>query len=567
MRVPAGATRWIRVEDASGGRGQLSLAEVSWPGRDVTRQLVLPTLPETWSNPDQVLLRALRDARTGCSVVDGNVRCVEDRARPSEEPNRFDRVVTLSGDETYGATLTALPRPGIDLLVRLQRGLPVSVTGSSTAVPDVRASGLAAADGDLGTTWTPSSIDTRPQLNLNWIGTRTIRGLRVAVEPGAPARRPTVLRLTWPGGHRTVVLDKKGRARFPPIRTDRMSVRITGAESAFSIDPDGVRSPLPVGIGEIRLRGLPYLPVSLSRDERTWNCGSGPTMIVNDVRIPTRLRASPAELFAMRPVPAEPCRTAPVRLRAGENAISVRASKMAVPATVRLGSSLGDLPVGKARTTSASPVERRYHPVAGAPYLATRENTNAGWEATQAGRSLTPVVVDGWQQGWLTDGSDDPVEASFAPDGRYRLGLAVGGVLFVVLLALLLVPRRRWPGADLPPLRPAVPTAWALLGLGFLGLGLLGRLVRSRALRGRRGNRRRARPGAGTRRSRWVAGALPVIAATAYFVRPWGSTNGWAGTLAWPHYLVLVAVSAVVAAGVERLPRLRSRMQGSSTTR
>jgi len=30
---------------------------VSWPGRDITRALVLPTLPEDWGNPDQVLLR------------------------------------------------------------------------------------------------------------------------------------------------------------------------------------------------------------------------------------------------------------------------------------------------------------------------------------------------------------------------------------------------------------------------------------------------------------------------------------------------------------------------------
>ena len=92
-----------------------------------------------------MLLRALRDARTGCTVVERSTRCVEDRARPSEEPTRFDRVVTLQSPAAYVAALTALPRPGADLLARLQHGLTISVTGSSTAVPDARASGLAAS--------------------------------------------------------------------------------------------------------------------------------------------------------------------------------------------------------------------------------------------------------------------------------------------------------------------------------------------------------------------------------------------------------------------------------------
>jgi arabinofuranan 3-O-arabinosyltransferase len=33
--------------------------------------------------------------------------------------------------------------------------------------------------------------------------------------------------------------------------------------------------------------------------------------------------------------------------------------------------------------------------------LALRENANPGWVATAGGRTLTPFVVDGWQQGWL----------------------------------------------------------------------------------------------------------------------------------------------------------------------
>jgi arabinofuranan 3-O-arabinosyltransferase len=564
--VRPGSTRWLRVEDASGGRGALSLAEVSWPGRDISRALVLPTLPEGWGNPDQVLLRALRDPRTGCTVVERATRCVEDRARPSEEPTGFDRVVTLTSAAAYVAEVTALPRPGIDLLVRLQEGLSISVTGSSSAVPDTRATGLAATDGDRRTTWTPSGADTRAQLNINWIGTRAIRGLRVVVERGAPARRPTVLQLTWPGGTRTVAVGKDGRARFAPIRTDRLAVRVTGAENAFSIDQDGVRSQLPVGIGEIRLRGLPLAPISLSRDVRTWRCGSGPTVVVNGVALRTRLRASPAELFAMLPVPAELCRDTPLGLRGGENTITVRGSDLAVPEAVLLGRGLGEVPVEPAEVATPSAVERRIEPVPGAGVLVTRENANPGWEATQGGRPLASVVVDGWQQGWLVDGGPEPVRATFAPDRGYRLGLVVGAGLFVLLLALALVPARRWPGADLAPTGPARIRAVVLLGAGLLGAGLLGGwagagcfvVAAAVATVARRGEHE-VFP--------WLVGSLPLVAATAYFVRPWGSVSGWAGALTWPHYLVMLTVSAVVVAGVDPVPGFRSLMAGRSTRR
>jgi arabinofuranan 3-O-arabinosyltransferase len=343
-------------------------------------------------------------------------------------------------------------------------------------------------------------------------------------------------------------------------------VRVTGADSAFSINQDGVRSQLPVGIGEIRLRGLPLTPIALSHDVRRWRCGSGPTMIVNGVPVRSRLLASPAAVFAMLPVPAEPCRDTPVSLRAGENTISVRGSAVAVPGSVLLGSSIGNSPVAKAAVSSGDAVERRIEPLPGARILVTRENANPGWEATQGGHALASAVVDGWQQGWIVDGSTEPVRATFAPDRGYRLGLAVGAGLFVLLLALALVPARRWPGTDLAPIGPASIRPVVLLGAGLLGAGLLGGWV-----------------GAGcfavamavaavARRSEhevfpWLVGSLPLVAATAYFVRPWGSVSGWAGALTWPHYLVLLTVSAVVVASVDPLPGVRSLIAGRSTRR
>jgi arabinofuranan 3-O-arabinosyltransferase len=554
VTLPAGLTRWLRVEAAGGGSRRMTLAEVSWPGRDVTRRLVLPKVPDAWGAPDVVLLRALRDARTGCAEVEESVRCQEKRTVDAEEPTGFDRVVTLPADRSYDAQLVALPRAGGDLLAALQEDQAVNVTGSSTSVPDLRASGIAAFDGDLGTTWTPQGVDTRPQLNLNWLGRRTLRAISIRTESGAPARRPRSVRLVWPGGSRTVELDR-GRARLrPAIRSDRISVRVLSAENAVDIDRDGNRGELPVGIGEIRLRGLGYRPLALSAAERAWRCGSGPTFAVDGVPERSRLVASPADLFAMRPIVAEPCRASrPVALRAGQNVVSARAGDLSVPSRLVLGSGGGSLPAPAAGLVFDG-TERTVRPVPGGGYLTVRENTNRGWVAEQDGRALSGTVVDGWQQGWVTDGSRDPVDVRFAPDRAYRIGLAVGAGTLLLLLLLALIPRRRWRGSDLAPVAAAHVPSPVVLGLGAAAAGLiagwpgLGCFALAVAV----GSVRAVRE---SEAFPWLASGLLVVASGAYFVRPWGSVGGWAGAWAWPHYLVVAAVSVAVVLAADLRPR------------
>ena len=62
-----------------------------------------------------------------------------------------------------------------------------------------------------------------------------------------------------------------------------------------------------------------------------------------------------------------------------------------------------------------------------------------------------------------------------------------------------------------------------------------------------------------------------VVAGTAYVARPWGSSEGWAGELAWPQLCCVVALSGVCAlAALEATrPRRRAarRMKGLSTKR
>lgn len=568
VAVPPGETGWVRVEDARGGAAAFTLAEVDWAGRgEVTRPLVLPVLPEDWGAPDQVLLRALRDPRTGCATVEGSPRCLEDRARPSEETDRWSRVVTMPEAADYPVVVRAVPRPGRALTTMLQEGQAVTVAGSSTGPPDSRVSPLAAVDGSLRTTWTAAVGDGRAQLDLEWLGERRITGIRVRRNLGVPVRRPSVVRLRWPGGSQTVSLGRDGRTTFPPIRTERISVRVVESENAVSVNADGSRSLLPVGIGELRLRGLGLLPAPPSRQIRSWPCGTGPTVTVAGARVRTALQASAADLFAMETVPALPCRPSAVDVGAGENVVEVEASDVAVADSVRLGSVPGTASVTPVGLDVVGPVERRFVPPAGSAVVAVRENANPGWEATRAGEPVQPVVVDGWQQGWRTDGGTGPVIATFAPDGAYRTGLAVGAGLFLLLALLPLVPSRRWPGATLPALAPARAPLPVLLGAGVVATGLLAGWVGVASFAVTAAVARLLRNRVPGDTATWFAGSLLLAAAVAYFLRPWGSQQGWAGELAWPHYLVVTAVSWALVACVEPRPSPRRRMAGSSTTR
>ena len=58
-----------------------------------------------------------------------------------------------------------------------------------------------------------------------------------------------------------------------------------------------------------------------------------------------------------------------------------------------------------------------------ASYLTTYENFNDGWKATLNGRELTPVRLDGWQQGWrVPGGAGGAVKLSYEPSVTYEAG-------------------------------------------------------------------------------------------------------------------------------------------------
>ena len=206
------------------------------------------------------------------------------------------RVVTLDRGAAYGAAVTASPVPGEALDDLVLRDQPVRAQVSSVAVPDERAGALGAIDGDPGTTWTAARADLRPSLTLSWLGVHRVRGIRLLTDANSAARQPTRVSLTWPGGRRVVTLDAQGRARFRPFRADHVRLRVEESAPGFSLGFDAQRSDLGVGVTELRLRGVPYLPLKLSSDPARLRCGSGPRIIVGVGRQRTAVRASSLQL-------------------------------------------------------------------------------------------------------------------------------------------------------------------------------------------------------------------------------------------------------------------------------
>jgi arabinofuranan 3-O-arabinosyltransferase len=214
-------------------------------------------------------------------------------------------------------------------------------------------------------------------------------------------------------------------------------------------------------------------------------------------------------------------------------------------------------------------VTRTIVPDPGAVVVGLRENANAGWRATQDGQVLAPVVLDGWQQGWVLRDSTTPVQAEFAPDRPYRWGLVVGGLCLGGLAVVTLLTRRRWAGPVPPPLGTRQLSRELLMVCAVVSAGLLAgwvgvaiALVVVAASAGLRRLSMDVVP--------WVLSLPCLVVAAAYAVTPWGSSSGWAGNESWPVYLMLVPLVGLLASEAWVAPRRVNRLSlkaGRSTTR
>jgi arabinofuranan 3-O-arabinosyltransferase len=571
----------IEAADSVGERAApAGIAEVSIPGVRVRRWLQLPAAE---LEPDTVLLTRGPGDRDGCVSIGGTLRCDPRLVSTGEEGQSLDRIVELPGAASYAARLTALPRAGASLERLIWGTARTRVAASSRSFATAKAGPMTVMDDDIGTGWIANANDPRPRLTVRFDRVVRANSVSLPVFTGLAAARVSSLRIGAGGTYRTVTVDGRGNARFPALRGSVFTLDLQKKLPAASLSSrDSGVSELPVGVSELRLfDGAKEVtePGPPSTERVRLPCGSGPVIEVNQRRVPTTGSFTRAGLLSGRPVRLDAC-TAGVELGQGQNRIRLRSSST-LKVVAGVFETSGTTTAGSADDVAVAAIpDRNWGPERRRVDIGTRErlsilavgeNANPGWRAVLGSVRLQPIVVNGWQQGWIVPlGDPATLRLTYLPDRTYRDALPLGAL--GILIVLLLATTRTAPvDEEDPALRtirphPLFTTASAVLVLGMIGgwaavaIGasvlVLGGIVRRLVGEGRANTFYVVLAGSGL-------GAAGLL----YGVRPFGTSDGtFAGAMAWPQLAALVSIAAVLTSGAAlRRPSARNRRSGDST--
>lgn len=438
--------RTVRIEVRRDGDGDAQLADVDLGGTLVERRLELPATPEGWSDPQEIALGLGSVRRPGCVEFDDTLRCRSDQEDLSEDAGGIERGFSLQDRHTWQvtATMRAVASEGLERLA--QRGRDVQVTASSSITADPGSSSVQMLDGSTDTSWTADPADTNPTVNLLWrkpVKVSTI-GLRTPISQPASTVSRAIVRS---GDLRFSVAVKNGVARLPqPITTDQLSVSLISAKDARDYRSDGSFATLPVGVAELTVGDtVPRLDQSQTI---ALTCASNSPLTLNDAQVPVEGRATLRELLRGERFTVTSCD--PLTTPAGRQQVDLSPLASVLPESVRMS-----------RTDTLA---------AEVPFSleVRRQNSNAAWEDTEGG---TPVVVNGWQQGFWT--SQASVEPRFTASSTYTTALRIGAGAVGLLLVVAVAVGRRKRLASARPWAPRwlVGAALALAALTFAGLG------------------------------------------------------------------------------------------------
>ena len=432
----------VTVTGVAGTDGVVAMREISFPGVEIGRRLVVPAP----GGRDTTFVLRARPPRRGCIDAGLGVGCgyVTD-ARVGEEESGMVRDITVTEDGSWDVDgeVVARSTPATQRLLE-----PIledtRVTASSTYRDAPNLGAQLAFDGDPVSFWAASPEDPRPTLRLRWPHRRVLSSLGV-VAPTGTAVAPTTAQLTGNGGQSRVVDLTGGTATFAPMRTRRLVISFDAPTPAGSA---------PVGVAELEIQNLEDQVHRTDRDHETGAvCGLGPELEVDGRTYPTAVTGTIGAVLDGTPLTVTGC-GAPVQLSAGEHQVRVIATDQYTATRLTLHPSTTD----SSAVTGAEAVtqrdvgvrswttSRRVLDVAPGPdaLLVLPENANDGWRATLGGRELTPLRVDGWMQGYLLPAGDGGrVTIEFTPNRLYQAGLVIGGLLALLLVAAAVMVGRR----------------------------------------------------------------------------------------------------------------------------
>ncbi|MGZ8177429.1 alpha-(1-_3)-arabinofuranosyltransferase domain-containing protein [Williamsia sp. SKLECPSW1] len=562
VTAPSGPTRWLQVRAISTATGragsQFAIAEMrlrdTATGRDlsITHRTVLPELPA--GQPVSGWSLGQDGSRTACVAGPDVTRCSAGLGLAPEEPGLFDRVLSVPSATTVTPRVWLRSSAGTALDDLLRDPRYVSATGTST-VTDPRGSAQAAVDGDPGTTWiaaddttTPGAADASVRLTLP--SPRRVSGMTITVPRGRYPARPTTIGVDLGTGRQIRTLPADGHIDLDPAVTDSITVSVVAFDDLVDVNSLGFADPAPPGIAEIRLDGAP-MPTAPPDRVISVGCGDGIAMSVGGRRIPLSLTTTAERLLSGDAIAATPCGDSPVPLSAGDTTVSVAPSDAFTVDSVAL-TTTGALTPPTDTVTPVAPItwtpSSRTADIgssSAARVFVVPESTNPGWHARLDGRALEPIVVNGWQQGWVVPaGASGTLRLDYPLDRPYRLALLLGLIAVAALFVAALWPdRRRRDGGDAvgPPRTPVLAWLGGLVALIVFGgwVGVVAGAVTAPAILALRRRRPRAVP--------VVVAGLFGLGVAGLSWGPWASGDPYTGFDWWVTLPAVVAMAALAA--------------------
>ncbi|MEZ0339019.1 alpha-(1-_3)-arabinofuranosyltransferase family protein [Mycobacterium sp. pV006] len=586
VALPYGESPWVRVtavatDDGSPGV-QFGITDLSVTQYDANgfahpvslRHTVDVPAPRPESAVAQWDLGTELLGRPGCAESPTGTRCSAAMALASEEPVNLSRTLQVPEPTSVNPTVWVRARQGPNLADLIAQPGTTRAAGDSDLI-DVLGSAYAATDGDPATAWTAPQRVVQPRtpatLSVHLPGPRTVAALRVTPSESVVPARPRLIAVDLGDGPQVRRLTAGTETlRLKPRVTDTVTVSLLDWDDVIDRTALGFDQLKPPGLAEIvaldpRGTALDAADASANRLRRiTIPCGQGPIIGVAGQFVQTSVRTTVAALLDNRPIAAQPCGTDTITLPAGEQELLISPGPTFVVDGVRLTTPDAE----RIATTTPRPVaveqwsnhhrEVRVDAADADRLLVVPESINPGWVArTTEGDVLTPITVNGWQQGWvLPAGADTAVTMTFASNTSYRAGLIGGLALLPVLAALALIPVRRRPdpgpaGTVWQPGTAAVTAAVTVVGAVVAGpvgaATVLGAAGIRHLLRRRERLREAVTVGA-------AAGGL-ILAGAVLSQNPWRSVDGYVGHSAGVQFLALISVAAVAASVIPRTQR------------
>ena len=589
IALPYGETPWVRItavgtDDGSSGVqfGITDLAVTQYDASgfalpvDIRHTVVVPAPPAgaavaAWDLGSELL------GRDGCADSPDGVHCAASMALAPEEPVTLSRTLTVPTAVEVAPTVWVRARQGPRLADLIAQPGTTRAQGDADLI-DVQGSAYAATDGDPRTAWTaPQGFVQHlaaPTLTVRLPRPTEVSGLRLTPSASALPTHPTMVAVDLGDGPQVRSLSANSPSANSPgaddgAQTVPLHPRVTDTIRISLLDWDDVidRTALgfdqlkPPGLAEVAALGPDGAPIAAA--DAAVNrarvievpCGQGPVIAVSGRFLQTSVSTTVDDLLQGRPIPARACDPAPVALPAGAQELLISPG----PAFIADGAEINGPLAAQLTPAAATPAEvlgwgpdRRQITVARSPVsrvLVVPESVNPGWVAhTPDGAALTPVIVNGWQQGWvLPAGLRGTVTLSFPSNAAYRTGLAVGLSLLPVLLALTLVPARRRPRSDeaARPWNPGPLSVAGLLAAGALIGGAGGLAVFAIALAG--GYLLRRRQPLFDRLTLATAATGLILAGALLSRYPWRSVDGYVGQSPWVQLPALIALGALAA--------------------